>query len=293
MLALIAGTGDLPAALVTALPDRPLICALEGFSPRVTADVTFSIERLGGFLADLRARGITHICMAGAVRRPQVRLRRLDLATVPLVPVILRAMRSGDDGALRGFIAVLEAKGFTVVAAHEVAPDLLPPPGVPTRVQPGPGHTLDALMGQGQVALMGTADLGQACVVQDGRVLATEDDAGTDAMLARLTPVTPRKPMEGDPLWWVIDTIADQFAPPPPPEVDLSRAILFKAPKPAQDRRADLPVIGVGTAITAAAAGLAGLVIEAGGVMVLDRAGVIDVLDAQGMFLWVREGDAR
>ena len=257
MLALIAGTGDLPRAVMAALPERPVVCALDGFVPDVIPDITFRLERLGGFLRDLKARGVTRVCMVGGVRRPALALRAFDLATLRLVPAILRGIRKGDDGALRTFIAVLEAKGFQVVGAHEVAPDLLPPAGVLTRAAPGPHQSRDALVGEGQVARMGEVDLGQACVVHDGRVLATEDDAGTDAMLAALGKAA-------------------------------GGGILFKAPKPRQDRRADLPVIGLRTAMNAAAAGLAGIVIEAGGVMVLDRDGVIDLLDAQGMFLWVR-----
>ncbi|MBU0862747.1 MAG: LpxI family protein, partial [Alphaproteobacteria bacterium] len=103
--------------------------------------------------------------------------------------------------------------------------------------------------------------LGQACVIRQGTVISSEDDAGTDAMLGRL-------------------------------EATAKAAILFKGPKPNQDRRADLPVIGPRTVANAAAAGLAGIVIEADGVMVPDLAGVIEVLDAQGMFLWVRSKEA-
>jgi hypothetical protein len=64
--------------------------------------------------------------------------------------------------------------------------------------------------------------------------------------------------------------------------------ILFKAPKPGQDRRADLPVIGPGTAEGVARAGLSGIVIEAGGVMMLDASDTLARLDGAGLFLWVR-----
>jgi DUF1009 family protein len=70
--------------------------------------------------------------------------------------------------------------------------------------------------------------------------------------------------------------------------VNATGGILFKAPKPTQDQRADLPLIGLRTVMMAAEAGLDGIVIEAGGVMVLDLPTVRKVLDAQGMFLWVR-----
>ncbi|MEL6209835.1 MAG: UDP-2,3-diacylglucosamine diphosphatase LpxI, partial [Pseudomonadota bacterium] len=65
--------------------------------------------------------------------------------------------------------------------------------------------------------------------------------------------------------------------------------VFFKAPKPEQERRIDLPVIGLGTVQGVARAGLNGLVIEAGGVMVLDLAGVVAACDAAGVFLWVRK----
>lgn len=254
MLALIAGTGDLPAALLAALPTRPLVCALAGFDPVVPPDVTFRIEHLGSFLADLKARGVTQVCMAGAVQRPPVDPSAIDAATMPLVPVMMAAMGRGDDGALRGFITVLEQQGFAVVAAHEVAPDLLPDAGVLVGTL-GDRARADAMLGEATVADMGAQDQGQACVI-GGDVLAREDRAGTDAMLQGLGQA--------------------------------AGALLFKAPKPGQDRRADLPVIGPATARNAVTAGLAGIVIEAGGVMVLDLPRVIATLTAAGLFLWVR-----
>ena len=67
------------------------------------------------------------------------------------------------------------------------------------------------------------------------------------------------------------------------------RGLLFKAPKPGQERRMDLPAIGPDTVRQAEAAGLKGIVIETGGVMVLDAAEVIRRADEAGMFLWVRQ----
>jgi UDP-2,3-diacylglucosamine hydrolase len=68
----------------------------------------------------------------------------------------------------------------------------------------------------------------------------------------------------------------------------LRQGILFKAPKPGQDRRADLPTIGPRTAQGTVAAGLDGIVIEAGGVIVIDRPKVVESSTDAGLFLWVR-----
>jgi DUF1009 family protein len=255
MIALIAGTGALPAALVARLDRRPLICALAGFSPGLDVDIPFRIEHLGSFLQVLSDRGVTQICMAGAIQRPAIDPAQIDTATMPLVPRIQAAIAQGDDGALREVIAIFEDHGFAVKAAHDIAPDLLPSVGVLTTTQPSDRHVEDAGIGERAIVQMGAADIGQACVVHMGQVVAQEDIDGTDALLGR---------------------------------VNAMHGILFKAPKPNQDRRADLPVIGIQTAKGAAAAGLAGIVIEADGVMVLNLPELLETLDAFDMFLWVR-----
>ena len=303
MLALIAGTGDLPRALVARLDQKPLICALDGFPPQITPEITFRLEHLGSFLADLKLRGVTHICMAGAVKRPEIDPSAIDAATIPLIPKVQAAMAKGDDGALRVLISLLEDAGFAVVAAHEIAPELLPEAGILTKATPADWHKQDAVAGEACLVQMGAADSGQACIVRLGQVEAREGPDGTDAMLATFCEPIMRRPFPADPFSFVIDTASDLVSDAAdwlsgddggtPDPITADDGILFKAPKPDQDRRADLPLIGPGTAMKAAEAGLAGIVIEAGGVMVLDLPGVISTLDAQGMFFWVRpKGDA-
>jgi DUF1009 family protein len=72
------------------------------------------------------------------------------------------------------------------------------------------------------------------------------------------------------------------------PTRDALRGLMFKAPKPMQDRRVDLPTIGPDTMTLAHAANLRGVVIEAGGVIVLDPQATIAAADKLGLFLWVR-----
>lgn len=261
MLALIAGTGALPDEVVEHLSDRPVICAMEGFTPdTLVADVVFPLEQLGTFIADLQQRGVTDVCMAGAVRRPTIDPSRIDAATLPLVPVLQQAMMSGDDGALRAVIGIFEEAGLTVRAAHEIAPALLPQLGCLTDAQPAEADLADADRAAGILRAMGAADIGQACAVSKGQVLAVESIFGTDWMLRSLT----QRP-------------------------DAGGGVLFKAPKPTQDRRADLPTIGPDTVSSAVAAGLTGIVIEKGGVIVLQQARVIEECDRLGLFLYVRE----
>ncbi|WP_171228727.1 LpxI family protein [Ruegeria sp. HKCCA4008] len=261
MLALIAGTGALPTEVVAQLTERPLICAMEGVLPdTLSADVVFALEQLGSFIADLKARGVTDICLAGAVRRPPIDPSRIDAATLPLVPIIQKAILSGDDGALRAVIGILEGAGLTLRAAHEIAPGLLPPVGCLTEAQPSDADMADADRAAGILRAMGAADTGQACAVSKGQALAIEGVFGTAWMLQSLT----QRP-------------------------DAGGGILFKGPKPDQDRRADLPAIGPETVADAVAAGLSGIVLEKGGVLVLEKERVIAECNRLGLFLYIRE----
>ena len=262
MLALIAGRGALPRRIVAEQSEPPLICALQGDMPETLAvDIVFRIERFGSLLAELRRRKVTRVCMAGAIKRPTMDLTRLGLSTLPLLPEILRASRLGDDGALRVVIGIIERAGLRVVGAHELLRDLVMEACVPTKAQPDRAMQRDAVRAARVVAAMAVVDVGQACVVHDGQVLAVEGVFGTD---------------------WMLDSLANR------PAERGRGGLLYKAPKSDQDRRADLPAVGPATVARAVAVGLDGIVVEAGGVIVLDAERVIADCDMAGLAFWVR-----
>lgn len=304
MLALIAGRGNLPAEIIASqeaqgLP-RPMVCALAGHLPDGAApDLSFRIEHLGSLLIRLGEAGVTDVCLCGAIDRPVIDPAALDRDTLPLVPLFQEALAKGDDGALRVVMQIFEQTGFTIRGADDLVADLTQPAGVPTKAKPDARHARDAALGAHVIADMGAADLGQACVIRAGEVLAREDEAGTDAMMAQFHGVYEAPLLSRDLLQeaveWGIETLsswafgAAQAAQTPEAAPG---AILFKAPKPGQDRRADLPTIGPATAMHAAEGGFDGIIIEAGGVMVLDLPRVVAILDAMDMFLWIRERGA-
>lgn len=264
--ALIAGTGALPALLAAARPGM-LICEMEGFAAAVPGaePLRFRVERLVPFLDALVERGVTQVCFAGAMRRPRLEPELFDARTATLVPRLIGAMQAGDDATLRAVIELFEEWGLGVVGADDIAPDLVPGPGVLTGT-PGPADAEDAARAAAIVAALGGVDVGQGAVVAQGLCLAVESLPGTDAMLDFAALHQGLKP---DPTG--------------------ARGVFYKAPKPDQDRRIDLPAIGPQTVARAAAAGLAGIVWQAGGVLLLDRAATQAAAEAAGLFLWARE----
>jgi hypothetical protein len=61
--------------------------------------------------------------------------------------------------------------------------------------------------------------------------------------------------------------------------------VLVKAPKPHQERRVDLPVIGTRTIELAAAGGLAGVAVEAGAALILRKDKLVRLADGLGLFI--------
>jgi UDP-2,3-diacylglucosamine hydrolase len=61
--------------------------------------------------------------------------------------------------------------------------------------------------------------------------------------------------------------------------------VLVKVAKPGQERRADLPTIGVRTVRAARDAGLRGIAVEAGSTIVIDRAGIVVAADEAALFV--------
>ncbi|WP_308914964.1 LpxI family protein [Jannaschia sp. LMIT008] len=290
-VALIAGEGGLPRHVANALGRAGrdwFACHLQDHPPTgVGQSRPFRIEHLGSFIAALRDRDVAQVCFAGRVARPTPDPSQIDAATAPMMARIADAIASGDDAALRTVIDLFEEGGLTVVAPHEVAPDLIDVPAIGT---PTDGDRADIERGHAVLSALGPVDVGQACIVAAGQVLAVEALPGTDWMLATLAPPPPRAPQAqegGGFLGGVTDWLSGP-GPAAPGLPDFPRpagGVLVKAPKPAQDRRIDLPAIGPDTVRRAAAARLNGIAVERGGVMVIDRGEVAQIARGAGLFI--------
>ncbi|MEM9968117.1 MAG: UDP-2,3-diacylglucosamine diphosphatase LpxI [Pseudomonadota bacterium] len=261
-LALIAGRGFLPEYIAAAQPTPPLICGLlDALPERLQVQLTFRLETLGTLLKTLKSRKITHVCFCGSVARPQLDASKLDEETVGLLPMFQKAMSAGDNGALEIVRDIFQQAGFEVVGAEQLLSDLIPRAGVLSSKQPNAQMRRDAARAAEVMAKLSTLDIGQACVVGREQVLGVEAMGGTDHLLRSL-----------------------------PAGVSDQEAILFKAPKLGQITQIDRPTIGVATVEAAHQAGLGGIVIAAGGVILLDADRCQALADRYRLVLWARDG---
>lgn len=247
-LAVVAGAGALASQVIAAAlaaGDTVRAFALSPQDlPMAAEQEAASLRQPEALFAAIRRFEASHLTMAGAVTLDDADRKRL-------LGVLGGAGRPSGDAALSNLaIGLQQLTGATLLGAHEVAPNLLGPAGQIAGPVAQPDQLVVARLAMHAARQVGAMDLGQAAVAAGGRVVAVEDVAGTDELLARVA----RYRLAG--------------------LIDMSNAIpivLAKACKPQQPLFVDLPAIGPQTVSGAAGAGISLIAVEAGRSLLVDR----------------------
>lgn len=269
-LGIIAGGGEVPVVLAEHCQAQGLDYFVARIVPLADASLArhpgaaHGLGAMGARMEALRGAGCDAIVMIGKVPRQDPRALELDQVGLAMVPALLAAAPQGDDALLRAVLTEHERAGFNIVGAEEVMRDLLAPAGAWGAHQPSAAQRKDMAKGALVAAATGAFDIGQGVVVCDGIVLAIEAQEGTDAMLRRVGELP--EAVRG--------------------AAQARRGVLVKRPKPIQERRIDLPTIGVATIHAASLAGLAGIAVEAGGALAVRRGDIVAVADEAGLFVY-------
>jgi UDP-2,3-diacylglucosamine hydrolase len=262
-LGIIAGRGEWPRRLADACREQGRGCfvvALKGFCDVGSLNnldyIEVELGAVGKTLKALKDHGCEDVVLAGPIDRPSLSTVKPDLRALALMPKLLKAR--GDNALLSVLVEEFESDGFAVVGIDDVMNDVLANDGAMGEFTPDTQQLEDIHRGVKVVATLGILDIGQAVVVQQGFVLGVEAAEGTDALIERCGPM--KRPG--------------------------SKAVMVKMAKPDQDRRADLPTIGLDTVKNAIKADFAGIAVEKGGVIVAEREEVIRAADEAGLFLF-------
>lgn len=269
-LGIIAGGGELPIAIAECAQDlgKPVfVVGLKGIAdPTISrfAHVWVPLGQAGTMARAFREHGCSEVLLAGKVSRPKWSDISFDAKALTKLPKVMAAAVKGDDALLRSFVEIIEGEGFRAVGVAEAAPGLLSPAGALGKLKPSSAQMADIELAAKAVKALGALDIGQAAVVCDGLVLAVEAAEGTDATIARIAELPEH--LRGT--------------------AEKPRGVLYKARKPIQDGKTDLPVIGSETVRRAAAVFLAGVAVEAGGALIVGRQKVTEAADRAGLFLY-------
>lgn len=262
-LAILACSGGLPVRIAEAHPEAIRI-GFAGVPNDLQGDVQdHRFEKMGDLFANLKDQGVDRVVFAGSLARPPLDPTAFDPTMMSLAPRLMVAMQSGDDALLSQVIAIFEEQGFAVMGAHELVPGLTAEEGLTVGAEPGEADLQDVSRAWDILMALSPLDVGQGCVVAGGQCLGIETVQGTDALL-QFVAQTPEK-------------LRRDF-----------KGVYVKAAKRGQDLRIDMPVIGPQTIAAVARAGLAGLVIEAGRVMIVERDKTLQAVEDEGLFLTAR-----
>jgi len=266
---IIAGGGSLPVEVAAGLAEAghpPVIILIEGQTDRQSELInyeheTLALEDIGALVALLRRRQISHLVLAGEIkRRPRLVDMRPSLGLLAVIPSVAMALARGDDGLLKILTRGLEARGIKVVGAHEVVPRLVAVEGPLTKSTPRKSDWRDIEAAHAAAKAIGALDIGQAAIAIGGRAIALEGIEGTSGLLERTKQLRGHGRLAGK-----------------------TRGVLVKCAKPGQELRADLPSIGPRTVEAAHAAGLA---VEAGRSLILEGPVVVARANELGLFVF-------
>jgi DUF1009 family protein len=269
-LAIIAGGGDFPIELARRAAgggERIFVAALEGAADPATfphSDVAvYRLGQLGRLLEELRRREVEELVFIGSLPRPSFGALRPEASTLKYLPHFAKAFRGGDDHLLRGVLTFFEGQGYRVRGPFEIAPDITAPVGPMGRKTATLQQHELIQRGFSLLSALSPFDVGQAAILADHRVVAIEAAEGTDAMIRRVADLVGAGRLK----------------------IGKGDGLLVKAPKVGQDLRVDMPAIGAETLRNVAQAGLSGIALKAGQVLIGDRDKLGKLSDQLGLFV--------
>jgi DUF1009 family protein len=184
---IIAGGGSLPVEVAEGLVKHgfaPFIIIATGEVDREADFAAYDQEKLalediGLLFPLLKRRGITHLVLAGEIkRRPRLSRIRPTLGLLAIIPSVVRALRRGDDGLLKMLTRALETRGVKVVGAHEVVPELTAGEGALTATEPNQSDWRD-IEAAHAAGLAGIAvEAGRSLILEGPETLARANALG-------------------------------------------------------------------------------------------------------------------
>ncbi len=258
-IGIIAGNGILPGLLKKKLSQKKIphtVIGIEGFADPKITDKTIATGQIGTALKYFKKEKVTDVILIGGVKRQSLSELKLDFTGWWFILKNAHKMK-GDNAALTLLREEIEKHGFNVKGIDDMMPELLAEKKVYTTRKACATNLRTIKYGFKLAKQLGSADIGQSIVVQEGLCLGVEAIEGTDALIKRCGEL--KRKGRGP--------------------------ILVKVKKDNQDRRLDLPTIGVDTVINAKEAGFSGIAVEAGNVMLSDAKKIIEKANELKIFV--------
>lgn len=191
----------------------------------------------------LKDEGIKQLTFLGKVSKTVVLKRpKFDSKAIDFIK---KAIRLNDDKIMLMLIEELEQIGVTVLDQTIFIKNLMIPAGVLGKIKPTEEQTEDVNYGFWLAKETGRLDIGQSVVIKDKMIMAVEAIEGTDSCIKRGSKIAKKN------------------------------ARVIKVAKPSQDKRFDIPAIGLKTLKTMKKYKADLIAVEAGETIIADKDAVI------------------
>ena len=301
-LGLIAGNGRFPFLLLDAAraegcevvvaaikeETEPEINERAATDPGITVH-WLSLGELSKLIETFQRAGVTRAVMAGQVKHKQIFSSiRPDWRLAKL----LLNLRTRNTDVLLGAVAkVLGDEGIELISSTAFLEPLLAKEGVLTGRAPDEEERKNIDYGLTVATGLAGFDIGQTVVIAAQACVAVEAMEGTDATIERAGDLMRGLDAEASALHPSDEDLSLRTPALHPSDEDLSlgtptlerRLTVIKLPKPKQDMRFDVPVIGLRTLETMIGAGASCLAIEAERTLLFDGGALLRRADEAGI----------
>jgi len=263
-LAIIRGSGELPP-MIKNIYRKAIYISFNNSNKTADKQMIYcEFEKLGFLFDKLKQNGIRRVVMAGSITRPQFQKSKMDNYTINLMPKLQEKLVQGDNELLSFIAAEFEKKGYQILGASDLVPDLTVDPGFVC----GSSYDFfsrDIYKADSVLKTLSPEDIGQGVVIENGLVLGIETLQGTNELLKFVSKTSPHL------------------------RIQETGGIFVKRPKANQDLRFDMPVVGPKTVDLACKAGLRGLVLSPNTVVLLEREKCIKIAEDNNFFILAEE----
>ncbi len=264
-LGLLSGIGHLPVDVAQAAKAMGYRVVAVGVVPGVDRELAANVDayydihigKLGKIVDTLKKNKVTKVTMIGKVTKEILYSEGAIIPDFRAIKLLASLPDRKDDTIMNAIVKELEGEKMQVMDQTLLIQPLLPAAGVLSRRCPTQEELEDIEFGFQVAKEIGRLDIGQTVVVKNKAVMAVEAIEGTDACILR-----------GGTLG--------------------KEVIVAKTAKPAQDNRFDMPSVGVKTIESMIAAGAAGIVMEAGRTLLVERERTLALADEHNMFVVAR-----
>lgn len=259
---LIAGDGNLPVSMAKSAKQNgfDVVCIslssdnVKELKKYCTKVVSYGPGQVDSIKAFLQKEEIKQLTFLGKVSKTML-IKRPKLEKTAIA--LLKEMKKlNDDAIMLKIIEQLENIGITILDQTIFIKNLMVQKGILTKIAPNEKQLDDISYGFNIAKQMGGLDIGQSVVMKDRMIMAIEAIEGTDRCIKRGCKLAKR-----------------------------NNAIVVKVSKPAQDKRFDIPAVGLKTIKTMKKYGANVLALESGETIIVNQDKMIDYANKHKMII--------